>query len=206
MLVLACLRTTSKPLHISSTLLLRRNLTSTLLETRASPAATGVRHTPLVLSALRARSYATQPQEPTLSSPAVKQEAPAAPTPKPKRSLFGRLLSSSGEDPSKSASSFRSIVSLARPEKKPLGIAIGLLFVSSSVSMSIPFTIGKLIDFFTTTNPVSGSFFGSRSRMCVYTGCIYSKYHLGFLSGKRRLAFWPCSPLELWQTLVAPYS
>lgn len=156
MLVLACLRTPSKPIHATATLLLRRNLTSSLLETRSFP--TSTRHTPLGLSALRIRSYATQSQDSTSPLPAVKPEAPEALVPKPKRSLFGRLLSSSGEDPSKSASSFRSIVSLARPEKKPLGIAIGLLFVSSSVSMSIPFTIGKLIDFFTSTNPVSGSF------------------------------------------------
>ena len=47
------------------------------------------------------------------------------------------------------------IVALARPEKKPLGIAIGLLMVSSAVSMSVPFTIGKLIDYFSSTNPVS---------------------------------------------------
>lgn len=33
-------------------------------------------------------------------------------------------------------------------------MAIGLLLVSSSVSLSIPFTIGKLIDFFASTNPV----------------------------------------------------
>ncbi|KAF5385822.1 hypothetical protein D9615_002318 [Tricholomella constricta] len=51
------------------------------------------------------------------------------------------------------ASSFRKIVALAKPERKPLLIAIGLLLVSSSVSLSIPFTIGKLIDFFSSTNP-----------------------------------------------------
>jgi hypothetical protein len=31
-----------------------------------------------------------------------------------------------------------------------------LLLVSSSVSMSVPFTIGKLIDFFSSANPVRG--------------------------------------------------
>ncbi|THV05164.1 hypothetical protein K435DRAFT_790548 [Dendrothele bispora CBS 962.96] len=49
--------------------------------------------------------------------------------------------------------SFRKIVALARPEKKPLVTAIGLLLMSSAVSMSIPFTIGKLIDFFSSANP-----------------------------------------------------
>jgi hypothetical protein len=54
-----------------------------------------------------------------------------------------------------SASSFRKIVALAKPEKKPLTTAVGLLLISSAVSMSIPMTIGKLIDFFSSTNPVS---------------------------------------------------
>ncbi|GJE97308.1 ABC transporter ATP-binding protein [Phanerochaete sordida] len=62
-------------------------------------------------------------------------------------------MATSGEDPSKTASSFRAIISLARPEKRPLTLAVGLLFISSSVSMSIPFTIGKLIDYFTSSNP-----------------------------------------------------
>jgi ABC-type multidrug transport system fused ATPase/permease subunit len=43
---------------------------------------------------------------------------------------------------------------LAKPEKKPLTFAVGLLLISSSVSMSIPFTVGKLIDYFTSANPV----------------------------------------------------
>ncbi|KAI0050836.1 hypothetical protein FA95DRAFT_1587582 [Auriscalpium vulgare] len=54
---------------------------------------------------------------------------------------------------SSSASSFRKIVGLARPERRPLVTAVGLLLVSSSVSMSIPFTVGKLIDYFTAANP-----------------------------------------------------
>jgi len=73
-----------------------------------------------------------------------------------KQSLLSRLL------PAKiitkapeSASSVRKIVALAKPEWKPLTIAIGLLLTSSAVSMSVPFTIGKLIDFFSTENPVS---------------------------------------------------
>ncbi|KIP08710.1 hypothetical protein PHLGIDRAFT_104024 [Phlebiopsis gigantea 11061_1 CR5-6] len=74
------------------------------------------------------------------------------PLPKLKTSLLSRFLPSGG-DASKSASSFRAIVSLAKPEKKPLTMAVGLLFVSSAVSMSVPVTIGKLIDYFTSTQP-----------------------------------------------------
>jgi hypothetical protein len=51
-------------------------------------------------------------------------------------------------------SSLRKIVALAKPERKPLLIAIGLLLMSSTVSMSVPFTVGRLIDFFSSTNPV----------------------------------------------------
>lgn len=84
--------------------------------------------------------------------PISKPVAAPTPTQKPKP-LLSRLIPI-GEDPSKSASSFRAIVSLARPEKRPLTLAVGLLLVSSSVSMSIPFTVGKLIDFFSSSNPV----------------------------------------------------
>jgi hypothetical protein len=52
-------------------------------------------------------------------------------------------------------SSLRKIFALANPERRPLLIAIGLLLISSAVSMSIPFTIGRLIDFFSSPNPVS---------------------------------------------------
>lgn len=51
-------------------------------------------------------------------------------------------------------SSLRKIFALAKPERKPLLIAVGLLLMSSAVSMSVPFTIGKLIDFFSSSNPV----------------------------------------------------
>ncbi|KAJ7189539.1 P-loop containing nucleoside triphosphate hydrolase protein [Mycena pura] len=71
--------------------------------------------------------------------------------PPPRPSILSRLLPKSFTA-SESASSFGRIVSLAKPEKKPLLAAIGLLLVSSSVSMSIPFTVGRLIDFFSSTN------------------------------------------------------
>ncbi|TBU40304.1 P-loop containing nucleoside triphosphate hydrolase protein [Dichomitus squalens] len=71
----------------------------------------------------------------------------------PGRSIWSRFLPSNAQESGKSASSFRKIVSLATPEKKPLGVAIGLLLVSSAVSMSVPFTIGRLIDYFSSTNP-----------------------------------------------------
>lgn len=93
-------------------------------------------------SPLRSSSEPTPPQKPT---------APEQPATKP--SILSQLPSIFKKSP-ETASSFRKIVALAKPERKPLLMAIGLLLVSSSVSMSIPFTIGKLIDFFSTTNPV----------------------------------------------------
>ncbi|KAI0915347.1 hypothetical protein AcV5_003842 [Taiwanofungus camphoratus] len=114
--------------------------------------------------ALSQRLLATQstptptptPTPPT-SSTNLEAPKPATPqrriSPEPKRSLLSRLLPSSFSTTQKTSSSFRKIVALAKPERKPLAIAIGLLVVSSSVSMSIPFTIGKLIDYFTTSQP-----------------------------------------------------
>ncbi|TFK74690.1 hypothetical protein BDN72DRAFT_833221 [Pluteus cervinus] len=76
------------------------------------------------------------------------------PSVSPKPSILNRILPAAFRTTSQQgSSSFKKIVALAKPEKKPLLIAIGLLLVSSAVSMSVPFSIGKLIDFFTTTNP-----------------------------------------------------
>lgn len=44
---------------------------------------------------------------------------------------------------------------LAKPEKKTLGIAFGLLTVSSAVSLSVPFTLGRIIDLFTSPDSSS---------------------------------------------------
>ncbi|CAL1711971.1 unnamed protein product [Somion occarium] len=106
-----------------------------------------VQRTPcLSLPSLQKRSLSSSPGS---SSTGISDNA--APR---KPSVLAKILPSSvAADPTKSASSFRKIVALAKSERKPLGIAIGLLLISSSVSMSIPFTIGKLIDYFTSANP-----------------------------------------------------
>jgi len=94
------------------------------------------------------RPTSPKPQTPSSSSPI-------------RRSILYRLfpasLLSNGGGKSSTSASFRKIVALARPERRPLLAAISLLFVSSSVSLSIPFTVGKLIDYFTFPNPVSWS-------------------------------------------------
>ncbi|KAJ7099509.1 P-loop containing nucleoside triphosphate hydrolase protein [Mycena belliarum] len=88
------------------------------------------------------------------------------PRPPPRPSILSRFL----PDNSGSASSFRKIAALAKPEKKPLLIAVGLLLSSSAVSMSIPFTVGKLIDFFssgTTQLPMGLSIWQAASILLV---------------------------------------
>ncbi|KAH7909507.1 P-loop containing nucleoside triphosphate hydrolase protein [Hygrophoropsis aurantiaca] len=76
-----------------------------------------------------------------------------SPVSRNKPSILSRIIPSAFRSAPGSASSLRKIAALAKPERKPLLIAIGLLLVSSSVAMSIPFTIGKLIDFFSSKNP-----------------------------------------------------
>ncbi|KAF8911548.1 P-loop containing nucleoside triphosphate hydrolase protein [Gymnopilus junonius] len=116
----------TRTLHSKNTL--RVPLTSTIFKSWPSP-----------------RHNSTQPP----ASP-----SPSSSAPKPKPSFISRFLPASiATKAPESSSSFRKIVALAKPESKPLGIAIGLLLVSSAVSMSVPFTIGKLIDFFSTTSP-----------------------------------------------------
>ncbi|KAG8874662.1 ATP-binding cassette permease mdl1, partial [Tulasnella sp. 331] len=51
-----------------------------------------------------------------------------------------------------SASSLKKLIALAAPEKRSIAGAVGLLLVSSSISMSVPFTIGRLIDYFSNPN------------------------------------------------------
>jgi hypothetical protein len=90
--------------------------------------------------------------------------SPPSPTPSYapiRRSILSRILPASlltnPDGTTSSSTSFRKIVALARPERRPLMTAIGLLLISSSVSLSIPFTVGRLIDYFTSSSPVSWS-------------------------------------------------
>jgi len=94
----------------------------------------------------------------TASSISRAHPPPSSTPPTPiRRSILSRFLPASlsvNTSSTSSSTSFRKIVALAQPERRPLLTAIGLLLVSSSVSLSIPFTVGKLIDYFTTSNPV----------------------------------------------------
>ncbi|EKM81172.1 hypothetical protein AGABI1DRAFT_72028 [Agaricus bisporus var. burnettii JB137-S8] len=70
------------------------------------------------------------------------------PADKPKPSISSILQKNN-----QGLSSFRKVVALAVPERNGLLIAVGLLLVSSAVTLSVPFTIGRLIDFFSSPNP-----------------------------------------------------
>jgi hypothetical protein len=73
----------------------------------------------------------------------------------PKPSILSRISFPTLQASPGTGSSLGKVIALAKPEKKPLTLALCLLLVSSSVAMSVPFTIGKLIDFFSTNDPVS---------------------------------------------------
>lgn len=51
------------------------------------------------------------------------------------------------------------LIKVARPEAKPMGVAVGLLLVSSSITMAIPFSIGKILDV-ATNNQTGDAIFG----------------------------------------------
>ncbi|KAF2843064.1 ABC transport system ATP-binding protein [Patellaria atrata CBS 101060] len=52
------------------------------------------------------------------------------------------------------------LIKIARPEAKTLGIAVVFLLVSSSITMSIPFSIGKILDIATQSEDQKGTLFG----------------------------------------------
>ena len=52
------------------------------------------------------------------------------------------------------------LIKIARPEAKALGIAVTLLLISSGVSMSIPFSIGRILDIATKADGSSDMLFG----------------------------------------------
>ncbi|PBP17186.1 ABC transporter-like protein [Diplocarpon rosae] len=52
------------------------------------------------------------------------------------------------------------LIKIARPEAKWLGLAFAFLLVSSSITMSIPFSIGKILDLATRDSAEGGTLFG----------------------------------------------
>ncbi|KAJ2008370.1 ATP-binding cassette permease mdl1 [Coemansia thaxteri] len=54
----------------------------------------------------------------------------------------------------KTSQAWLRLLRLARPEYKMLGGAVGLLFISSTVTMAVPFSMGKIIDMVTNSGAV----------------------------------------------------
>lgn len=52
------------------------------------------------------------------------------------------------------------LIKIARPEARWLGLAFGFLLVSSTITMSIPFSIGKILDLATKDPSEGGTLFG----------------------------------------------
>ena len=52
------------------------------------------------------------------------------------------------------------LIKIAKPEAKVLGVAFVLLLISSSITMSIPFSIGKILDIATKSDSGSDQLFG----------------------------------------------
>lgn len=145
---------------------------------------------PFLSTQRRSFVASSTPRTPPLDS---RPSSPTSPTPSPpppqiRRSVLSRLLPTSlltnDGGTSSTAESFRKIVALARPERRPLLTAISLLFVSSSVSLSIPFTVGKLIDYFTSSNPV-----GCTSSLCDSPACTFELLR-GFVNILRLPSFY----------------
>ncbi|KAJ2378357.1 ATP-binding cassette permease mdl1 [Coemansia sp. RSA 2607] len=86
------------------------------------------------------RCYSTTPSEGSEQAAGEKKEEEAVTAP-----------SESGKKTGAAAVWLR-LLRLARPEYKMLGGAVGLLFVSSGVSMAIPLTMGRVIDMATSAS------------------------------------------------------
>ncbi|WVQ71535.1 hypothetical protein IAR50_001074 [Cryptococcus sp. DSM 104548] len=123
---------------------------------RLIPQSQGFRY--LTSSSFRAQAPPTPSPSSDKIPPAETPKAPTSESTKPPRpSILSRLTSNvsltpeEGESGSDTGTSnIRKLLSLAKPEQRDLTIAIGLLLISSAVSMLVPLTIGKLIDFFST--------------------------------------------------------
>ncbi|KAG8777587.1 ATP-binding cassette permease mdl1 [Ceratobasidium sp. 428] len=103
-------------------------------------------HSTDVLRGSRAWPVSTLPQ---LYPPATSRHASSSAPHRSVSTALTKLLPASLQpDSGNQTANIRQLFSLAKPEKKTLLTAFGLLLISSSVTMSVPLTFGKLIDFF----------------------------------------------------------
>ncbi|KAJ2494909.1 hypothetical protein GGI11_008642, partial [Coemansia sp. RSA 2049] len=94
------------------------------------------------------RYYSTVPRDERSPTPEPEQEPEKG---KEKEAEKDRAPAELGKDPEetreqRTGKTWMRLLRLARPEYKMLGGAVGFLFVSSSITMAVPFAMGKIID------------------------------------------------------------
>ncbi|KAJ2817699.1 ATP-binding cassette permease mdl1, partial [Coemansia erecta] len=104
------------------------------------------------------RYYSTVPQQEQQRSPSSLSESSS--TQANKTDADDKHAARFGVDPEEAAQAKKTrtgqawlrLFRLAKPEYRLLGSAVGLLFVSSSVTMAVPFTMGKIVDIVTSAS------------------------------------------------------
>ncbi|KAJ2762646.1 ATP-binding cassette permease mdl1 [Coemansia sp. BCRC 34490] len=99
------------------------------------------------------RYYSTVPRDERSPTPEPEQEPEKG---KEKDAEKDQAPAELGKDPEetreqRTGKTWMRLLRLARPEYKMLGGAVGFLFVSSSITMAVPFAMGKIIDMVTNT-------------------------------------------------------
>lgn len=74
--------------------------------------------------------------------------------------LSARLSKEGKSQGSRAPNEIARLLKIARPELKLLSIAVGFLAVSSCVTLSLPYIVGKVLDLVTTTNVENPTLFG----------------------------------------------
>lgn len=87
--------------------------------------------------------------------------------------LSARLSSPKGQGNSAGFGEIWRLIKIARPEAKWLGLAFTFLLVSSTITMSIPFSIGKILDLATKDPSEGNTLFGlDISQFYIALGCV----------------------------------
>ncbi|KAJ1761744.1 ATP-binding cassette permease mdl1 [Coemansia sp. RSA 1591] len=144
--------------------------------TRPVTSATPLLNT-LVVRGADGRYYSTEPRHEESRSASSASSAPSAPNGSTQKAQKEEQQFGIDPEEAKQTQSTRTgqawlrLFRLARPEYKLLGAAVGLLVVSSSVTMAVPFAMGKIIDIVTSSQAVP---FGlTLSQMFVGLGAVF---------------------------------
>ncbi|TVY21043.1 Mitochondrial ATP-dependent permease MDL1 [Lachnellula arida] len=87
--------------------------------------------------------------------------------------LSARLSSTKAQKNSAGFGEIWRLIKIARPEAKWLGLAFAFLLVSSAITMSVPFSIGKILDLATKDPSEGNTLFGLEMReFYIALGCV----------------------------------